>query len=227
MKPANPGRILVVLGILFIPAIAYFLISRGKNNFKKLEIYGPKEVLAPRDDSHGQKVIDTLFHTIPSFSFTDQLGRTVSDSDFNGCSYVADFFFTACKSICPEMSEQLMGVQTRFKDDTLLKIISFSVDPIRDSVPVLKEYATKYQAIPGKWYFLTGDKEKLYELARNGFFLAAIQGSKNSDDFNHSEQLVLIDREKRIRGYYDGTDPREVERLKDEILVLEWEYKNE
>ena len=226
MKPANPGRILVVLGILFIPAIAYYLISRGKNNFKKLEIYGPREVLAPRD-SNGLKVVDTLYHTIPAFRFTDQFGRTVSDSDLAGSIYVADFFFTSCKSICPEMSEQLRSLQTRFQPDTLFKIVSFSVDPLRDSVPALREYAMKYNAIPGKWYFLTGDKDKLYDLARNGFFLAAIQGSKNSDDFNHSEQLVLIDREKRIRGYYDGTDPREVDRLKDEILVLEWEYKNE
>ena len=223
VKPANLWKILVVLGILFLPAISYYLISSGKNNYRKLEIFGPKEI----PNSHevdGKITGDTIYHTIPAFSFTDQYGNPFSDKLLDNHIYVAEFFFTSCKTICPRMNRELESVQFKFKNDSTLKIVSFSVDPERDSVPVLAAYASGYHATRDKWYFVTGEKQKIYDLARNGFFLAAVQDTRSPEEFNHSEQLVLVDRDKRIRGYYDGTDDMEVSRLMDEIQVLEWEY---
>ena len=224
MKPASPVKILVVLVILFVPAISYYFISKGKNNFKKLEIFGPKEISSPRE-VNGRTVFDTVYHTIPAFKFTDQFGRVFSEKSLEGNIYVADFFFTTCKTICPRMSRQMWRVQNKFEKDADVKIISVTVDPETDSVPVLAAYAQSYNAVKDKWFFLTGDKTQTYELARNGFFLAAIQGTKSPEEFNHSEQLVLIDKDRRIRGYYDGTDDMEVNKLLDEIQVLQWEYR--
>lgn len=224
MKPASPWKIVALLVILFVPSIYYLLISRGKNNFRKLEIYGPKEI--PSGTNSTKVIWDTIFHQIPAFSFTDQYGRPFSNKSLAGCSYVANFFFTSCKTICPGISKELQRIQETYKTDTLLKIVSFSVDPINDSVPVLASYAKNYKAIKDKWYFITGNQDSIYALARNGFFLAAFQQSDAKNGIDHSEQLVLIDRKKQIRGYYDGTDKFEIKRLMDEIIVLEWEYKN-
>lgn len=225
MKPANIVKILAVFTILFIPAISYYLISKGKNNFKSLAIFGPKEILA-NSETAGNLFPDTSYHKIPAFQFTDQFGRPFSNTALKGKIYVADFFFTSCKTICPAMSEQLARVQFKFKDDPEIKLLSFSVDPETDSVSVLADYAQKYNAKKDKWYFLTGDKNNIYNLARNGYFLAAIQNTNSKEEFVHSEQFVLIDPDSRIRGYYDGTDNLDVNRLLDEIIVLQWEYKN-
>ena len=122
------------------------------------------------------------------------------------------------------MSNQLMRVQHEFKDDNNIMILSHTVDPEHDTPAVLAEYAKKHNAIQGKWYFVTGDKKKLYDLARNSYFITAMDGDGGPDDFIHSEQFVLIDKDKRIRGFYDGTDYNEITRLIDEVKVLRLEY---
>lgn len=225
MKPGSPWKIALLLGILFLPAFSYYLISRGKNNFKTLAIYGPK-TLGPVLITDGKTIADTLYHTIPDFEFTDQYNRKVTAGNLAGNISVTAFFFTTCQTICPQMSEQLARVQSKFIDSDEVKFFSFTVDPETDTVSVIAAYAEKYHAVKDKWYFLTGAKSQLYELARNGYFLAAIQGNNGPQDFNHSEQLVLVDKDKRIRGYYDGTDITEVNKLMDEIMVLQWEYKS-
>ena len=136
-----------------------------------------------------------------------------------------DFFFSTCRTICPKMSNQLMRVQHNYKDDQEVMILSFTVDPQTDTPSRLKAYAEKHNAIKGKWYFLTGEKQVIYDLAKTSYFLTAMEGNGGEDAFLHSEQVVLIDKEKRIRGMYDGTDHFEVKRLIEDIAALENEYK--
>jgi protein SCO1/2 len=123
------------------------------------------------------------------------------------------------------MSTQLQRVQEAYRDDSTVVILSHSVNPERDTAEALLAYAGQYDAVPGKWYFVTGDKKAIYDLARKSYFVTAMEGDGGPDDFIHSDQLVLVDKEGRIRGYYDGTDPKETDRLIDEIRVLEAAYK--
>ena len=123
------------------------------------------------------------------------------------------------------MSMQMKRVQEAYKDDPEIVLISHTVNPERDTVAALAAYAKEYGAIPGKWFFLTGDKTQIYDLARKSYFITAMEGDGGPDDFIHSEKIVLIDKDKRICGYYDGTDYESINLLIDEILVLKWEYR--
>lgn len=218
MKRFKP--LIIVFGILFIPSIFFLVLKTGKNSYKRLEIFGPKEPAATITNG----VPDTVYHNISSFSFTDQHGRTVSNETFKDKIYVADFFFAACKTICPQMSNQLVRVQEAFKNDSSVLILSYTVNPENDSVSALYDYSIQYKALKDKWFFATGDKKEIYDLARNSYFITAMEGNGGPDDFIHSEQFALIDKKGRIRGYYDGTDHFEVNRLIDEIAVLKLEY---
>ena len=220
-KPALK-KILILVAILIIPGVAYLILQTGNNNYQRLEIFGPKEPVTKT--VNGKQVTDTLFHTIGNFSFIGHDSSLVTQELFKNKIYVTDFFFTTCKTICPRMSNQLMRVQNEFKDDENILLLSHTVNPEEDTPPVLAEYAAKHNAISGKWYFVTGDKKQLYDMARNSYFVTAMEGNGGPDDFIHSEQMVLIDKEKRIRGFYDGTDYNDISRLIDEIKVLRWEY---
>jgi len=215
MKLPNLKRILTILGILFLPCIFYLVLIQGENHFKKLEIYGPKEALANGD---------TIYHTIPAFSFVNQEGKAVSNSDLDGKIYVANFFFATCPTICPKMNYNMKGLTEKFGKDDRVQFISFTVDPDQDSVAALAAYAKEMGVDNNKWWFLTGNKDSIYTLAKDGFLVSAA-GGKTAADFFHSQNLLLIDKEKRIRGIYDGLDERDVKKLNDEIEVLEFEYK--
>ncbi len=215
MKFKNLKRILVVLSILFLPCVFYLVLLTGKNHFKHLLIYGPKDL-----DAKG----DTLYHTLPPFSFLNQEGKTISDKDVDGKIFVANFFFATCPKICPKMNYNVKGVTDKYKDDPQVKFLSFTVDPEKDSVPALAAYAKERGANNNQWWFLTGNKDSIYSLARDGFLLPVAQG-KTAADFFHSQDVVLIDKEKRIRGIYDGLDEADIKKLCDEIDVLEQEYK--
>ncbi len=204
-----------------MPSIAYLLMRTGKNKYITLEIYGPKEPITKT--VNGKVVVDTIYHSVGGFSLLNSDSVIVTEKLTEGKIFVADFFFTTCSSICPKMSGQLMRVQYEYKDDSSVVILSHTVDPEHDTPSVLKVYSKKYEAIPGKWYFLTGDKKAIYDLARNNYFISATEGDGGKGDFIHSEQMVLVDKKKHIRGYYDGTDVRDVRRLMDEIKLLEIE----
>lgn len=210
-------RSIILLSILVLPSLAYFLLKTGKNNFKHLAIFGPRDVAV-----NGK---DTIYHQVPPFSFVNQEGKTVTDKDFDGKIYVADFFFTTCEGICPKMAIQMNRVVRKFKDEKDVVLISHTVNPEHDSVPVLAEYAKTYDADSKKWAFVTGNKKEIYDIARNGYFISALKGDGGPEDFIHDDKLILVDKEKHIRGYYDGTSPKEVNRLLDEIKVLLGEYK--
>lgn len=209
--------VVTALIILFGPALFYYLVTSGKNNYKTLEIFGPRNYELVNGKA------DTVYHIVGDFKLTDSKGRIITQETFRNKLYVANFFFTTCKTICPKMSEGLQDASYAFKDDTLVKFISHTVNPVYDSVSVLDSYSKSYRAKPDKWYFVTGDKEQIYKLARQDYYLPAAPGNGGIDDFIHSEKFVLIDTSKRIRGIYDGTDPWEVARMKEEIKVLEFE----
>merc|ERR1711991_926020 len=163
-------------------------------------------------------------HRIGDFSFRNQQNEIVELEDVKGKIFVAEYFFTTCGSICPVMTQQMTRVQKEFKGESDFKILSFTVDPATDSVSVMIRYATKHGAVDGQWHFLTGKKEELYALARNSFFVLKPAEAQNlgdaGSDFIHTNNFVLVDRELRIRGYYDGTSISDVNELMEDIKIL-------
>ncbi len=161
-------------------------------------------------------------HTIPVFQFIDQNGESVTEKTFEGKIYVADFFFTSCPGICKRLTTHLKIVQDSFKTDNKVMLLSHSVTPENDSIPRLKQYANAFGAINGKWHLVTGDREALYTIARQAYFADEDMGlKKNSNDFLHTENMLLIDKHRRIRGVYKGTALNEINNLIADIKILE------
>lgn len=209
-------RVIAILAVLILPSLFYLWIIRGKNNYNTLEILGPKIL-----QSNG----DTLYHTIPEFDFINQYGEHITSNNVAGKIYVADFFFTTCQTICKDMSDQMFRLQEEYKNDPEVVLLSHSVDPENDTVEVLLNYAEKYKATRGKWHFLTGSRESIYTVCQKGYFMVAEEAKTGPDAFIHSNQFTLVDKEGRIRGFYDGTDVYDVKKLIEDIRVLKYEYK--
>jgi protein SCO1 len=173
----------------------------------------------------GKTITDTIYHTIPDFKVLNQDSQIISQDALNGKIYVADFFFTSCPTICPITEANMLKVQKKFKDQPDLKIISFTIDPRHDSAYVLKEYASRLGADTKQWYFVRGDADQTYELAQKGFLSSALKDSASPGGYAHSGAFILVDKEKRIRGIYNGTDSTDVNRLIRDIPVLLEEYR--
>jgi len=160
-------------------------------------------------------------HTIPSFSFTDQDGKTVTQKTVDGKIYVADFFFTRCGSICPKMTSNMAILQEKFKNNNDVLLLSHSVTPSMDSVPVLRRYAEKKGVVSGKWFLLTGKEEDIYSLAKKQYYAGDTIGYyQTGNEFLHTENFILLDKHRRIRGVYNGTLTLEIERLAEDINTL-------
>ncbi|GIV14746.1 MAG: hypothetical protein KatS3mg022_0181 [Armatimonadota bacterium] len=165
-----------------------------------------------------------LLGNVPAFTLTAHTGQPLTLDDLRGKIWIANFFFTSCQSICPIMQDNMVEVQKAFASNPAVQIVSFTVDPERDTAAVLSDYAQRKGAIPGKWLFVTGAKKAIYRLARQGFKLAAddipeqLQGTKH--DFIHSEKFVLVDAQGHIRGYYSGLDIEQVHRLIEDTHAL-------
>ena len=169
------------------------------------------------------KILDTI-HTIPSFSFTNQDGETVSDKTFEGKIYVTDFFFTTCPGICPAMTANLKILQDAFIEDNDVLLLSHSVTPESDSVSILKRYANRKGVISGKWHLVTGDRDEIYTLGRSSYFVEEDLGlEKDVEEFLHTENFVLIDKNKHIRGIYNGLNKTSVKQLIADIKTLKKE----
>ncbi len=209
--------LLALLFLLTFPSVLYVILTTGKHNFIHLPFFGER-ALAPNGK-------DTIYHSIPPFAFVNQNGDTITEKKYEGKIYVADYFFTTCKSICPKMATELQRVEEAFKyTNGLVQILSHTVNPESDSVSVLKAYSTTVHADTTMWNFVTGDKKQLYDIARNGYLVNALEGDGGANDFIHSELFILVDKEKHIRGIYDGTDIKAVNNLLDDIKVLMAEY---
>lgn len=214
-------RILFILILLIICVpISYFIIKPKDRN--DLPIINPIDVKEEMVDPEMLRIGQG--HTIGNFSFQNQDNKTITQKNMEGKVVVAEYFFSTCQSICPIMNQQMQRVQNLFKGNNKVKIFCFTVDPEVDTVEQLKRYAKKHQAVDGQWHFLTGKKEELYNLARKSFFVlkpaeAANQGDVGSD-FIHTNNFVLVDKQKRIRGYYDGTSSKEVTQLITDVKKL-------
>jgi protein SCO1/2 len=208
-KKLKKGGILIA--ILVLPTVFFFILNSGTNHFKRLPFYGPKGL-----SENG----DTLYHKIPDFAFVNQLGQRVSQEDYRGKIYVADFFFATCPTICPKMATHMLELQKHFYDRSDFRLLSHTVNPEHDSVEVLAAYAKRVHAIDSLWSFVTGPKEALYGVAFEGYFANAMEDEVAPGGFLHSSNLFLIDREGRIRGVFDGTSTAEVNDLMDAITIL-------
>jgi protein SCO1/2 len=207
--------------LLVFSIIVIFLFYTALKPTKTLPIYNPSDVNPELVDTTIQYI--SKYHTISDFSFTNQNGKTITQKDYEGKVYVADFFFTTCKSICPKMTTNLVDVQKAFLHNPKVKLLSFTVMPDIDSVSVLKEYAKINGVVDSKWNLVTGDKKAIYSMARKSF-LAVKQGKPDElYDMVHTENFVLVDSKKRVRGFYDGTKKEEIQRL---IEDINWLCKN-
>ncbi|MBP6312030.1 MAG: SCO family protein [Flavobacteriales bacterium] len=215
---SNSSLLLRTIVFLVVAAIAITIGWQILKPSDVLPIYHPSQ-LDPRlvaDDVKGR----TGEHRISDFKLIDQHGALVDYSDVKDNIIVADFFFTTCATICPKMTTQMGRVQAAFPKEAPLMLLSHSVTPEMDSVPVLANYADLHQADYDRWRFLTGDRKQIYDLARGSYFAAVDEGDGGPDDFVHTENFVLVDPQRRIRGFYDGTKTVDVDRLISDIKKL-------
>jgi protein SCO1 len=219
MEPASKRKKVLVLVFVLVMAPAMFLVlTTGKHTFDYLPYFGNKEVNAPGD---------TTYYQVPPFTFTDAYGNKVTDRNTEGKIVVADFFFTRCTSICPRMSAEMQQLQFKLDEPAFKDILflSHTVDPLNDSLPVLRKYARKLEADSSRWKFVTGDPASIYRQGNNGYLLSALEDSTAAEQFVHDERFVLVDKRRNIRGYYDGTDTEEMGRLVTDIKMLMKEEK--
>ena len=189
---------------------------------RRLPIYQPSMVNYELVDSTLQHV--KKFHKIAPFTLTNQNGKIVTEEDYNNKIYVADFFFTTCPTICPKMTENMGQLQNEYLEDSQIKFISFSVTPQIDSVQQLKKYAIEKGVNDSKWNLVTGDKKEIYSLARKSYLAVKDDGDGGQFDMIHTENFILVDPEKRIRGFYDGTDIEAMNTLITDISILKEEF---
>ena len=215
-------------GLLIVFFIVFSVVAISSFNYvqtqeKKLPIYSPSMVsdeLVEEDLRYVKK-----YHRISDFSLLNQNGNNVTQEDYKNKIYVADFFFTTCPDICPIMTGNMLYLQENLKDTNVM-LASFSVTPKIDTVEVLKEYSTLKGVDDSRWNLMTGDKKQIYDLARKSYLVAkAIPDGKNHGMI-HTENFVLVDRDKRIRGYYDGTNIEDMDKLLDDIQILIKSYEN-
>jgi protein SCO1/2 len=210
---------LLVFSAISIP-VFYHLVKVDK----KLKIYNPADVNPSLVDVSIKHV--TKDHRIADFELINQNGEIITQNNYKNKIYVADFFFTRCTNICVAMAYNMSELQEYYKNDDDIMFLSHSVTPVIDSVSVLKEYALNKRVIDAKWNVTTGSKKHIYELARKSYFAVIEDGDGGENDFIHTEQFVLIDKERRIRGYYDGTEKKDMEKLKKDMSLLKEEYTN-
>lgn len=191
---------------------------------KPLPVFGEREVVAK--DVDGKTVADTIFHTIANFEFINQDSSMVTHETFAGKIYVADFFFTSCRTICPVMKTQMVRINNAIQDMPDVMILSHTIDPEYDTVGLLHDYAERLGATSDKWHFVTGKPmDYVFNLAQTSYFATAMEDKTEPDGFIHSGAFLLIDKERRIRGKYDGTKEEDVNRLITDIGRLRKEYE--
>lgn len=213
------GLFFLVLSIIIVTIIYNIL-----NVKKALPIYQPALVNAELVDStiqHKKK-----YHKIADFSLTNQNGETVTQENFKNKIYIADFFFTTCPTICPIMTDHMRDIQKEIINDNNIMLLSHSVTPKIDSVAQLKRYALKKGVNDKKWHLVTGDKKQIYELARKSYLAVKTDGNGDQYDMIHTENFMLIDKERQIRGFYDGTDPEAIKTLLEDLETLKNSYKD-
>ena len=189
---------------------------------ERLPIYGHRQINERLEN--GITIYDTVFHTIPDFVFTNQENNPVSNNTFSDQVYVADFFFTSCPTICPIMKTQMLRVHEAYRHEPEFGILSHTIDPEYDNVEVLKDYSERLQVDTDQWHFVTGDKDKIYEIGEKSYLVTVGEDEDAAGGYIHSGAFLLVDKERRIRGVYDGTNEDQVDRLIADIPILLEEY---
>ncbi|WP_435622589.1 SCO family protein [Flagellimonas sp.] len=214
IKRKKQFKVLIVF--ITLSALAAFYVTRSLKS--ELPVLGPKDFNPDLVDAHLQN--KEVPHVVDDFNLVNQKGEIVTQMDYQDKIYVADFFFTRCPSICPIMANNMGKLQETFIDYEDVMLLSVSVTPEMDNVPVLKEYAERQGAIYTKWNITTGDKRHIYNLARKSYFAAVDEGDGGLQDFIHTPNFVLVDKRKQIRGVYNGTDDDDILQLIDDIKKL-------
>jgi protein SCO1/2 len=204
--------------VIVLSAIILALFYSALKPKKMLPIYNPSMVNPELVDSTVQYI--SKYHSIADFSFTNQNGKTITQKDYEGKIYVADFFFTTCGSICPKMTTNLAVIQKAIINNPKVMLLSHTVFPETDSVSVLKKYAIKNGVIDSKWNLVTGDKKQIYTMARKSYLAVKLGKPNELYDMVHTENFVLVDSKKRVRGFYDGTKKEDIQRLIEDINFL-------
>ncbi|MFS4416085.1 SCO family protein [Maribacter sp. 2307ULW6-5] len=213
---------LLGLTLLGIGSVVLFLFYNAMKPQRKLPVFSPamvNEELVAEDIRHVRK-----YHTIADFSLTNQNGETVTQEDYKDKIYVADFFFTTCPTICPIMTKNMATIQEAILEDDDVMLLSHSVTPEIDSVAQLKKYALEKGVNDAKWNLVTGDKKQIYELARKSYLAVKTDGDGGPYDMIHTENFILVDKKQRIRGFYDGTQAEEMDRLLEDLDALKASY---
>ena len=211
--------------VLTMTVFSAFVVSSFYYVNKPIEtlpIYSPSMVSKDLVEENIQFI--KKYHKIKDFSMKNQNAETITQEFYNDKIYVADFFFTTCPTICPIMTENMGYVQEKIKNDSDVLLLSFSVTPEIDSVEKLKKYALEKNVIDSKWNLVTGNKKDIYNLARKSYLVAKTNGDGGKYDMIHTENFVLVDKEKRIRGFYDGTNSKEMDQLLNDIKILKNSY---
>lgn len=210
----------LILTLILSTAVVYGVYSLLTPS-KKLPVYNPADI--------NSKLVDKSLinkrsnHKIADFELINQNGKKITHKDYENKIYVADFFFTKCGTICPVMTSNMAKLQDAFLNDKDVKLLSHSVTPLIDSVPVLNAYAKERGIIESKWNITTGAKKHIYELARKSYFAVLDEGDGGLQDFIHTENFVLVDKKRQIRGFYDGTSNEDISRLIKDIRILQAE----
>nr|WP_294781450.1 SCO family protein [uncultured Flavobacterium sp.] len=212
-------KFFIVLIVFSVVTISLFYSALKPK--KTLPIYNPSDVNPELVDSTVQ--YKSKYHTIADFSFVNQNGDTITQKNYEGKIYVADFFFTTCGSICPKMSTNLVEVQKAVLNNPKVMLLSHTVFPEVDSVSVLKAYAIKYGVVDSKWNLVTGDKKEIYSMARKSYLAVKLGRPDQLYDMVHTENFVLVDQKRRVRGFYDGTNKEDIKRLLEDIDFLSHE----
>jgi protein SCO1/2 len=208
--------------LLLLSAVIIYLFYNALKPKRLLPVYSPAMVnseLVPEEIQHIRK-----YHTIADFSLTNQNGKIITEADYENKIYIADFFFTTCPTICPVMTKNMADIQDRIIDDPSVLLLSHTVTPQIDSVPQLKKYAMEKGVNDAKWNLVTGDKKVIYELARKSYLAVKTDGDGGPFDMIHTENFILVDKEKRIRGFYDGTKKEAIKELLEDLEVLKASY---
>jgi len=199
---------LLILALLLV-------VSCGK---KQLPILGERVVVIKIVD--GKEVVDTIYQTVPDFSLINQDSSIVTQQVINDKIYIADFFFVTCPTICPRMKKNMLTIYNAFKGNSNIVFLSHTIDPEHDSVAVLRDFAKRLGVESKQWHFLTGNRDSIYELASNGYYATALPDSTEPGGYVHSGGLILIDKYRRVRGIYDGTNEKEATILISDIDLL-------
>lgn len=228
--PYRRWKKFAVLGGIAVFVLSLFVffspwVGLVKHRFTTLPYYGPREVVAV--ERNGAMVIDTIYATIPPFAFIDRNGRPFTDKQVEGKIIVADFFFTRCTTICPKMGVQMQQLQLKLDDDAFDDVVflSHTVDPENDTPEVLDKYARHLEADTTRWKFLTGNAPDIYRMGNAGYLLSALEDSTSAEQFVHDSRFVLVDKDRHIRGYYEGTTAEGMNALAADLKMLLKEEK--